>query len=153
MDGVTLVDQARRAGLTVAVEGDRLRIVGPCAADGLARQLLANKAAVLAELRRRGVIALFPYSPDHSDGSIPSDFMEIPWPIDIDPLHTGRLTGKVPPGWSRDGWIMVTRDRMTRTNDPELLRLLQAELDAIEAVETETEAAAIRAADQKTEKG
>lgn len=60
------------------------------------------------------------------------DYVVIPWPIYIDPLHTGRLTGKVPSGWSREGWIMVTRDRMTHTNDEVVLGLLRAELSALE---------------------
>jgi len=59
--------------------------------------------------------------------------MVIPWPIDIDPLYTGRLTGKVPDGWTRDGWIISLRDRITRTHMQPGRRMLQAELDAIEA--------------------
>lgn len=64
---------------------------------------------------------------------IPSGYMVIPWPIDIDPLYTGRLTGKVPDGWTRDGWIISLRDRITRTHMQPGRRMLQAELDAIEA--------------------
>jgi len=67
---------------------------------------------------------------------IPSDYSAIPWPIDIDPLHLGLdgLTGRVPDGWSRDGWIMVTKDRMKRTDCLIVLGMLQAELGAIEGV-------------------
>lgn len=50
----------------------------------------------------------------------------------LDPLYTGELRGVVPENWSRDGWIMVTRDRMNRTDDPIVLARLRAELDAIE---------------------
>jgi len=49
----------------------------------------------------------------------------------FDPLYRGTLTGQVPPGWSRDGWIMVTRDRMCRTDDKAMRDRLQAEIDAV----------------------
>jgi hypothetical protein len=70
------------------------------------------------------------------DGFNADDYCVIPWPIDIDPYHTGRLEGRVPSGWSRDGWIMVTKDWMRRTDDEVVLGLLRAELDAVEG-ETE----------------
>lgn len=63
---------------------------------------------------------------------VPSDYAVIPWPIDIDPLHTGRLTGKVPGDWSRDGWIMSLKDRIKRTRIQPGRRMLQAELGTIE---------------------
>jgi len=75
-----------------------------------------------------------PAEPGPPPSPIPSDYAVIPWPIDIDPYHTGRLEGRVPSGWSRDGWIMVTRDRMKRTNDEVVLGMLRAELDAVEGV-------------------
>jgi hypothetical protein len=50
MGGLTLLDQARVAGLTVTVKGDRLAIKGPQCADALARELIARKAEVMAEL-------------------------------------------------------------------------------------------------------
>lgn len=39
---------------------------------------------------------------------------EIPWRLclDVDPLHTGQLTGKVPPGWTREGWAIAQRNRL-----------------------------------------
>ncbi len=51
----------------------------------------------------------------------------------IDPLYTGRLTGKVPDGWTREGWIIATWDRLKRTRDPVGRRRLRAELRAVEA--------------------
>jgi hypothetical protein len=64
---------------------------------------------------------------------IPSDWVSIPLEQCIfDPLYIGTLTGKVPDGWSRDGWIMVTRDRMRRTDDKAMRARLQAEIDAVE---------------------
>jgi len=61
-----------------------------------------------------------------------ADAEETPWRAPLDPLCTGELRGVVPENWSREGWIMVTKDRMNRTNDPVVLALLRAELDAIE---------------------
>ena len=53
--------------------------------------------------------------------------------VPTDPLHTGRLEGRVPHGWTRNGWIAATRDRIVRTDDPVVRRMLQGELDAVEA--------------------
>jgi len=55
MDGLILLDQARRAGLSVVAEGDRLRIRGPRRAERLALSLIANKVAVLAVLADRTI--------------------------------------------------------------------------------------------------
>lgn len=49
----------------------------------------------------------------------------------LDPLYTGTLTGKVPHGWTREGWILAMRDRMSRTNCPDMQRRLREELAAI----------------------
>ena len=50
MDGLALLAEARAVGLSVAAEGDRLRVRGPKSAAGVAAQLLAAKPAVLAAL-------------------------------------------------------------------------------------------------------
>ena len=50
MDGLALLREARGAGLSVAAEGDRLRVRGPKSAGDVAARLLADKAAVLAAL-------------------------------------------------------------------------------------------------------
>jgi hypothetical protein len=50
MDGMTLLQEARVAGLTVALEGDQLKIRGPKCADGIARKLIANKQEVVSAL-------------------------------------------------------------------------------------------------------
>src|SRR5262245_20590771 len=50
MDGMTLLEQARLAGLAVNVQGDKLVIRGPRRAAPLAEQLLAHKAKVLDAL-------------------------------------------------------------------------------------------------------
>ncbi len=47
MDGLTLLDEATAAGLSVRVDGGRLVVRGPRRAEPLARRLLANKALVL----------------------------------------------------------------------------------------------------------
>ncbi len=50
MDGLTLLEEARAAGLTVRADGERLRIRGPRRAEPMAQRLIAHKAAVLAAL-------------------------------------------------------------------------------------------------------
>jgi hypothetical protein len=50
MDGLTLLREARAAGLTIEADGQRLRIRGPRGAEPLVQQLVANKTAVLSAL-------------------------------------------------------------------------------------------------------
>ena len=50
MDRVALLAEARRAGLTVVADGDRLRIRGPRRSEPIARRLLEQKFLVLAAL-------------------------------------------------------------------------------------------------------
>ena len=50
MDGMTLLEQARLAGLTVIVQGDKLIIRGPRRAGSVAEQLLAHKGEVIDAL-------------------------------------------------------------------------------------------------------
>jgi hypothetical protein len=50
MDGLTLLRQAREAGLAVAFDGDRLVIRGPKRAEPVARLLIQNKPEVVAAL-------------------------------------------------------------------------------------------------------
>lgn len=52
MDCLSLIVEARAAGLAISVDGKRLVVRGPRKHAGLARRLLANKAGVLEELRR-----------------------------------------------------------------------------------------------------
>jgi hypothetical protein len=52
MDGMTLLEEARAAGLTVLAEGGRLVVRGPKRAADLARRLLANKDQIMASLDR-----------------------------------------------------------------------------------------------------
>jgi hypothetical protein len=60
MDALTLLQQARAAGLTVLAQGDRLCIRGPRRAEALARQLLDHKVAVLAALATEAPITVTP---------------------------------------------------------------------------------------------
>jgi hypothetical protein len=50
MDGLTLLDRARRAGLAVRVQGETLVIRGPKRAEPLARMLIEHKPDVVAAL-------------------------------------------------------------------------------------------------------
>lgn len=51
MDGMTLLQEARAAGLTVTRDGDRVRIEGPRAKNALARRLLERKSVIMHALR------------------------------------------------------------------------------------------------------
>ncbi len=51
MDGLALLRTAAAAGLTVRLDGDRLVIRGPRSADTIARQLIAEKPAVVAAIQ------------------------------------------------------------------------------------------------------
>ena len=50
MGSLTLLAQARAAGLSVAADGDRLIIKGPRRAGPIAHELMGHKAEVLALL-------------------------------------------------------------------------------------------------------
>lgn len=50
MVGLTLLTEARAAGLAVRVDGDRLIVRGPRQAEALARRLIAHKAEILTAL-------------------------------------------------------------------------------------------------------
>jgi hypothetical protein len=50
MDGLTLLEQGRAAGLTIESDGDRLIIRGPRRATDLAREILEHKAELVALL-------------------------------------------------------------------------------------------------------
>ena len=83
----------------------------------------------------RLIFAEAPSLDEQLGGFHADDYMVIPWPIDIDPLYRGidGLTGRVPPGWSKSGWVCSLRDRITRTHIQPGRRRLQTELGAIEA--------------------
>jgi hypothetical protein len=68
MDSIILLNQARAAGLTVTVEGDKLRILGPRRAEGIAKELLARKNEIMLALA--GSTPLPPITPD----DLPADW-------------------------------------------------------------------------------
>lgn len=51
MDSLTLLAEARRAGLTVRADGERLTVSGPRRCESLAKLLLEHKPAVMAALK------------------------------------------------------------------------------------------------------
>lgn len=53
MDAVTLLQRARAAGLSLEVDGDRLRVRGPKSAEPVVRLLAQYKAEVIAILTRK----------------------------------------------------------------------------------------------------
>ena len=57
MDGVSLLERARRVGLDVRTDGHRLLVKGPKRLCDLAQALLAAKAEVLAELQSEARLA------------------------------------------------------------------------------------------------
>jgi hypothetical protein len=60
MDGLTLLEEARIAGLTVTVEGNRLRIQGPRRAEPIAQRILAHKEEVVRILTTETAVAVGP---------------------------------------------------------------------------------------------
>lgn len=50
MDRLTLLQEAREAGLRVAVQGDQLVVQGPRRLESIARRILAQKAEVVQAL-------------------------------------------------------------------------------------------------------
>jgi len=67
MDTLTLLRSAEAAGLTVEVEGDTLRVRGPKSAEPVVREIMANKAAVLAELEKDAAPKAPDWPPDTAD--------------------------------------------------------------------------------------
>lgn len=67
-----------------------------------------------------------------SPSTISDQFQNVEVGPAMDQLFTGKLTGEVPPTWTREGWVSVTRDRMSRTNCPDMRRRFREELAAIE---------------------
>jgi hypothetical protein len=55
MDGLTLLQKANAAGLTVSVSGSHLVIRGPRSAESLARKIMARKSEILGLLFPRTV--------------------------------------------------------------------------------------------------
>jgi hypothetical protein len=55
MDGLTLLQEAQGAGLTVLTDGDRLVIRGPQVAAPVVRRLLANKLLVIRAMAVRTI--------------------------------------------------------------------------------------------------
>ena len=75
------------------------------------------------------------YSPTWTPTPIEVRFpVEIPWQVchNVDPLHSGKLTGHVPRCWTARGWVMSLKDRLRRTDDAETVARLKSELKAIE---------------------
>jgi hypothetical protein len=103
VDGLTLLQQARAAGLTVTVEGDRLRIRGQRRADPIARQLIAHKGAVLEALAAGAVPgAAADLGPKERSGDGPAEGedprLTVPMmgdPVDTAPGTLVRPTGRV----------------------------------------------------------
>lgn len=86
MDGLTLLAEAETAGLTVAVDGDRLVIRGPKRLESLAKRLIAHKSAVFSALTARA-------------GSGPA---------------TAGARPDVPPGWTATTWAAELRRKAQR---------------------------------------
>ena len=57
MDGLTLLAEARLAGLTVRAEEERLLIRGPREQEHLAKRLLSHKAELLGAMTRASFAA------------------------------------------------------------------------------------------------
>jgi hypothetical protein len=114
MDGLTLLSDAVTAGLTVQVDGERLVIRGPKAADAVARRLLEHKPEVVAALGRFGLTSTELPKPDQPPfpGWIPR------------PDASGRL-GWEPPGLpeATRWWAVATIDELPTWDDLRLGRV------------------------------
>lgn len=51
MDVLTLLAEARAAGLIVCLDGDRVQVTGPKSAEPIVRRMMAIKPAIVAALR------------------------------------------------------------------------------------------------------
>ncbi len=86
MGCLSLIQQARVAGLTVEAERDRLLIRGPRRLDALAQQLIANKVEVLAEIRRLDIQVASDSCDDGGHAELPP-----PDPPDLETIDAGTL--------------------------------------------------------------
>ena len=76
MDGMTLLEEARAAGLTVTTDGDRLRIRGPRSAEPIAQKILRHKADVLAALSPITALDVLPLDVDPLPADLPPEWFE-----------------------------------------------------------------------------
>lgn len=83
MGGLTLLAEARAAGLDVRARDDQVVVSGPRSQGVLAQRLLADKAAVLAELRRERIVA--DPRPDLThDSALWSHLLDLAYDVDGD---------------------------------------------------------------------
>jgi hypothetical protein len=87
MDTVTLLTEAREAGLIVEADGETLRIRGPRRAEAVARRILAAKDDVMSALRPR------------------RRFRFVDGPLAF---------GDIGAGWSPAGWVAELRRKAGR---------------------------------------
>ena len=105
----------------------------------MGRLLEIAKAAVVVA-GPRPVVEPATDCPRRSATPIPADWVAIPGSLfPIDQLYRGVLTGKVPSNWTRVGWLAKTRERKSRTDDPVMRAMLDAEMRAIETTDEKTE--------------
>jgi hypothetical protein len=96
---IGLLDRARAAGLSITTDGDRIIVCGPRRADALARELIAHKVEVMAELAALALVEAAPAAtPSRDDQAKPAEAATEPDPC---PWR------KVLPGWPvewRERW-------------------------------------------------
>ena len=98
---MTLLDEAREAGLIVQADGDTLRIHGPRRLEPLARRLLEHKAEVLAVLAYDRFIAPAAESAESQ-------------PFESQKFHftDGVMDfGDICAGWTPEGWAHELRPK------------------------------------------
>src|SRR5262245_37508294 len=89
MDGVTLLEEARTAGLIVRSIGRSLEIRGPRRAEAIAKRLLAQKPVVKAALELASL-------PDPPPGASPDDLPADWWEQWVERVAIMVEDGKVP---------------------------------------------------------
>lgn len=78
MDGLTLIREARAAGLRLAVHGDKLVIRGPRRAESVVRKLIDYKPEVMTALKLRAIDPPAPrtFGPAGDDPTVWRDWIE-----------------------------------------------------------------------------
>lgn len=162
MDGMILLLEARRAGLKLSTDGDRLLIRGPKIAEPLVRRIIANKPIVVAALAEQSKPAAYtiPEPPTDRPGFVtvvekkggnpqwlqrPFDDADRAYAANLDdpsiaiPLTSeGIIDPEIPAGWTRLRWIARLRTLADTCEQirPDMAATHRAEANRLETTQT-----------------
>lgn len=160
MDGLTLLQEAKQAGLTVSADGGRIRIRGPKRAADLAHLLIEHKESILALLNggastanepitippeppprpgwinalsiRNNEIVWVQRRRDEADDAYDAYLKnpDIAFVLTSEPAHDA----KIPAGWIRSRWIARLRTLANACEQirPDMAAIHRAEADRLE---------------------